>query len=470
MHKPIFLNNVSLSFDDSNCFENFSTQITYGAHVAIIGLNGAGKSSLLKIIKGDLFPTSGTISNNKNIIFGYVPQLIYEYRNLSGAERFNKALSLAFANQPDVLLLDEPTNHLDLQNRSSLMKMLNFYKGTLIMVSHDKELLKNVHSFWHIDNKKITVFNGIFDDYFNLISQNRQNFEDELKTLTKEKKETHKALMKEQERAKKSKEKGEKFVAQKKWLPSLGDLKASYARKSAGQKYADNRAKREFLHERLANLRIPEPLKPSFTLKPKDISTNKAIVSISSGHVGYNGTQILKNINLFVMGNDHLAIVGNNGSGKTTLLKAILNCPEVNKDGLWDIPNVQDIGYLDQHYSFLDDAKTVIETIMDLSPDKTLSEIRSFLNDFLFRKNEEVNKPISVLSGGEKARLSLAKIAVKTPKLLLLDEITNNIDLEAKEHVMQVLKEYPGAIVMVSHDTAFLEQLNISNKYVIPNN
>lgn len=203
MHKPIFLNNISLFFDNQICFESFSTQIIPGSHIAIIGANGSGKSCLLKIIKGDLHPSSGKISNNKNIVFGYVPQLIYEYKTLSGAEKFNKALSLAFVNHPDILLLDEPTNHLDLQNRNSLMKMLNFYKGTLIVVSHDKELLKNITLFWHIDNKKITVFNGNCDDYFNLISQNRQNIEDELKTLTKEKKETHKALMKEQERAKK---------------------------------------------------------------------------------------------------------------------------------------------------------------------------------------------------------------------------------------------------------------------------
>jgi ATPase subunit of ABC transporter with duplicated ATPase domains len=470
MHKPIFLNNISLCFDNQICFESFSTQITSGTHIAIIGANGTGKSSLLKIIKGDLPPSSGKINKNENIVFGYVPQLIYEYKTLSGAEKFNKALSLAFVNKPDILLLDEPTNHLDLQNRSSLMRMLNFYKGTLIVVSHDKELLKNIDCFWHIDNKKITVFNGNFEDYFNLISQNRQNIEDEFKILSKEKKEMHKALMKEQERAKKSKERGEKLVSQKKWLPALGDLKASYARKTAGQKYGDNLAKRKFLHDRLTDLKIPEPLKPSFTLKAKDISAKKTVISISSGCVGYNDKYILKNVNLFLIGSDRLAILGNNGSGKTTLLKAILNYSEITKGGLWDTPNIKDIGYLDQYYSSLDDTMTVLETIIDLSPDKPLLQIRSFLNDFLFRKNEEVNKLVSVLSGGERARLSLAKIAVKTPKLLLLDEITNNIDLETKAHVTKVIKEYPGAIIIVSHDIPFLEEINISKKYVISNN
>jgi ATPase subunit of ABC transporter with duplicated ATPase domains len=466
MHKPIFLNNINVAFNNQTYFEDFSTQILSGMHIAIIGANGTGKSTLLKVIKGDLMPSSGKIENNKDITFGYVPQLILDYITLSGAERFNKLLSLALAGRPDVLLLDEPTNHLDLQNRKSLMKMLNYYRGTLIIVSHDKELLKNVTFLWHINNRKITVFNGHYDDYRNLVLNNRQSVENELKTLSKEKKETHKTLMKEQERTKKSKERGEKFVAQKRWLPSVGDLKANYASKTAGKKRADSFEKRKSLYERLASLKIVKPLKPSFTLNPKDTSS-KTVVSINYGSVGYKDKQILNNINLFAKGNEHLAIIGNNGSGKTTLLKAILNCPDIIKEGSWSMPNPEDIGYLDQHYSYLDNNKTVLETIADLSRDKAFPEIRLFLNNFLFRKNEEVNKPVSVLSGGEKASLSLAKIAIKTPKLLLLDEITNNIDLETKEYIIQVLKEYPGAIIIVSHDMAFLEEIGISNKYVI---
>ena len=117
----------------------------------------------------------------------------------------------------------------------------------------------------------------------------------------------------------------------------------------------------------------------------------------------------------------------------------------------------------------LENDKAVLETISELLPRKPHSEIRDILNGFLFRKNEDVNKKVSVLSGGEKARLSLAKIAVKTPKLLLIDEITNNIDLETKEHVVQVLRDYHGAMIIVSHDTAFLEDLEISHSYELKN-
>ncbi|GHT25245.1 hypothetical protein AGMMS49953_09750 [Endomicrobiia bacterium] len=211
MHPPIFLNHISLYFPCKICFEYFSAQIQAGNRIAIIGNNETGKSSLLKIIKGDLPASEGEIQN-KNVSFGYVPQLIYKYENLSGSEKFNRALSVAFSNHPDILLLDEPTNHLDLKNRRSLIKMLNFYKGTLVVVSHDTELLRSsIDILWHIDNGKVSVFNGKYDDYRQTIMQERQNIENELEFLAKEKKENHKALMKEQQRAKKKQRKRQKI-------------------------------------------------------------------------------------------------------------------------------------------------------------------------------------------------------------------------------------------------------------------
>lgn len=157
-----------------------------------------------------------------------------------------------------------------------------------------------------------------------------------------------------------------------------------------------------------------------------------------------------------------MAIIGDNGSGKSTLIKAILGDESVCKTGDWHVIKREDIGYLDQHYGTLNPDKTVLETISDLVPNWSHTEVRRHLNDFLFRKNEEVNAIVSILSGGEKARLSLAQIAAKTPKLLILDEITNNLDLETKEHVVQVIKAYPGAMIIISHEADFLEEIGIS--------
>jgi ATPase subunit of ABC transporter with duplicated ATPase domains len=180
-----------------------------------------------------------------------------------------------------------------------------------------------------------------------------------------------------------------------------------------------------------------------------------------------------------------IAIQGDNGSGKTTLIKAILGDESVCKTGQWHVVKREDVGYLDQHYANLqrhcepqrgeanqsfsgsrrfarDDVLTVLETIADLAPHWSHIEVRRHLNDFLFRKNEEVNALINTLSGGEKARLSLAQIGAKTPQLLILDEITNNLDRETKDHVIQVLKSYPGAMIVISHDADFLEEIGVN--------
>ncbi|MDR2860493.1 MAG: ATP-binding cassette domain-containing protein, partial [Elusimicrobiota bacterium] len=441
--QPIFIDNISLYFPNKICFENFSAQIYSGARIAIIGNNGSGKSTLLKIINGDFNDFEGEIRNNKGIVFGYVPQMISDYGDLSGGEKFNKSLSAAFSQKPDILLLDEPTNHLDAKNRKSLMKMINNYLGAVIIVSHDEEVLRNcIDTFWHIDNGIIKFFSGKYDDYIQDAAQKLQSLKEDLRQGKKDKKAAHKSLMKEQERAKHSKERGEKLVSQKRWLPAVGDAKQSSASKTAGKKRFDISGKMSSINEQISNLYIPEIIKPKFSLNAANIGF-QTIVSISAGGASYGDKKIFENLTLSLMSGEHIAVSGDNGCGKTTLFKAILNDSKVTKSGIWDVPDISEIGYLDQHYNNLSDDKTVFETISELLDGYDQAQIRDFLNDFLFRKNEEVNKKAVVLSGGERARLSLAKIAAKTPKLLLLDEITNNIDLETKAHVIEILRDYP---------------------------
>ena len=176
---------------------------------------------------------------------------------------------------------------------------------------------------------------------------------------------------------------------------------------------------------------------------------------------------LLQKISLIINSKDRIAIQGDNASGKSTLIKAILNDASVIKSGHWMLPKLVDIGYLDQHYGTLSAEKTVYETIAELVPTWSTIEIRRHLNDFLFRKNEEVNSKVAQLSGGEKARLTLAQIAAITPKLLILDEITNNLDLETREHVIEVLKKYPGAMIVISHDADFLKEIGVHDCYQI---
>ena len=166
---------------------------------------------------------------------------------------------------------------------------------------------------------------------------------------------------------------------------------------------------------------------------------------------------------------DKVAINGSNGSGKTTFVRALMQMPGIVYDGDWQLPKRSDIGYVDQHYANLDLNSTVFQTIKDMNVFVTDQDIRKHLNSFLFRKNEEVFAKVSVLSGGEKARLSLAKIAAKPPKLLILDEISNNVDLDTKSYILNVLRQYPGAFVLISHEKAFINSLPLTAQYMIRN-
>jgi ATPase subunit of ABC transporter with duplicated ATPase domains len=468
MHKPIQIKNLSLSFPHKICFEDFTTQVYFGSRIVIIGQNGCGKSTLLKILQGLFEPTSGDAEIPSGTVFGYVPQVIEYFDSLSGGQRFNEAMTKALSLDPDVLLLDEPTNHLDCHNRKSLMRMLKSYPGTLIIVSHDIELLRCcVDTLWHIDEAKVRIFTGNYDDYIREIKAKRASIEREITCFDRQKQNIHNSLMKEQKRTAKSKAKGKKKIENKRWMKATGDLKAMKAEKSQGGKLKAIDNKKQELSDQLSSLRLPEIIVPKFSLSAQEIS-DRTLVSITEGTVAYQGQEpLLQKINISLSSKERIAIMGDNGSGKSTLIKAILNDPSIIKTGDWHMPKSSDIGYLDQHYGTLSSKKSVLETISELIPSWSHAKVRQHLNDFLFRKNEEVNAFVYQLSGGEKVRLSLAGIAAKIPKLLILDEITNNLDIETCEHIIQVLRDYPGAMMVISHDEDFLSKIAIKYQYVI---
>jgi ATPase subunit of ABC transporter with duplicated ATPase domains len=467
MHKPIQIKDLSLSFPHKTCFDHFNAQIHYGNRIAIIGRNGSGKSTLLKILMGTFIGATGDVFIPTDATFGYVPQIITNFDALSGGQRLHKALTRALSADPNVLLLDEPTNHLDRHNRQSLLRLLRHYSGTLIVVSHDTELLRNnVDTLWHSANGKIEVFSGNYDDYMREIETKRASIEQELSRLHRQKKDTHQALMKEQNRAAKSRTKGEKSIVEHKW-PLGGKASARRAEQTSGRKKVAIDDKKQALGERLSELRLPEIIMPKFSLQASDMS-DRTILSIMDGGVGYLGTDLLlKGIHLALRSQDRIAILGDNASGKSTLIKAILEDVTVIKSGNWLMPKKVDIGYLDQHYNTLSMDKNLGETISACVPTWSYAEVRCHLNDFLFRKNEEVNMLVEQLSGGEKVRLCLALIAALTPKLLILDEVTNNLDLETKTHVIEVLKEYPGAMIVISHEEIFLKEIGVEDCYEI---
>lgn len=247
----------------------------------------------------------------------------------------------------------------------------------------------------------------------------------------------------------------------------VNNAKAGRTEETSGRKKSAIDKRKSDLTESLSDLRLPEIIIPKFSLESSDTG-RVVVIQISNGSVGYvEGQPILSGINLSLQSGERIAITDDNGSGKSTLIKAIIGDESVCKTCEWHVIKREDIGYLDQHYGTLHPSKTVLETIADLVPAWPHAEIRSHLNHFLFCKNEEVNAFVRTLSGGEKARLSLAQIAAKTPKLLILDEITNNLDLETKEHVVQVLKAYPGGMIIISHEADFLEEIGVNSYFKI---
>lgn len=446
------LSDIRLELPHKICFQDFSTLVNDGSRIGIIGRNGCGKSSLLKMIHEKLGDSLSFL----------VPQLIYDYQNLSGGEKFNKKLSEAISKQPDVLMLDEPTNHLDSHNRANLIRMLKRYHGIVLVATHDRELLRSVvNVIWHINDKKVSVFSGNYDDFLQENEKKGIALRKQLSIVKQAQKIAQQKVQKEQERQAHSKAAGIAKIRNKKWMRSVGHDKAMSAEKANGKVVKNLNKQRSTILEELNDIFIPEIIVPTFDF-PR--SKDHASLTIVDGSIGYSPNQfVLRNININL--DKNLAILGPNASGKTTLVKAILNDSTVYRTGQWYVPNK--IAYLDQHYSTLNSDMTPIETIATIT-NLSHSEIRKYLNNFLFRKNEEINLPNKYLSGGEKARLCLAQITILAPALLILDEVTNNIDFETKEHIVNILKNYSGPFIVVSHDYEFLKDINIQQVYRIP--
>lgn len=469
---PITLRNVALFLPHKICFKRVSIVLSSGSKIGLMGQNGCGKSTLLRMLCG-LFPCSeGEIDIPPHIRITYVPQVVPESSSLSGLRRSGgeslyQALSEAFAQKPDVLLLDEPSNHLDQQHRAGLLRLINAYSGTLIIASHDDALLRRMDTLWHIHDEKLSVFGGKFDDYLVLQEKKRAHEEAEEKSLRQQQKKLKAAIQKKQTKAARGKHQGTKKFGNDKM--QLGTAK-NWGEQSSGKALQRMHDEQKQVDRSLKNHRRHEELQPKFQLYG-DIGGQRNIVTIADGAVFYGSKEILRKVSLAISRNERIALHGNNGSGKSTLLQAIIQSPGVVRKGFWDVPSFEQVCYLDQRYSLLKNTKenndTVLSLVQEAMPTSAYADVRRHLNNFLFRKNEEVNCQISLLSGGEQARLCLAVLAARSPQLLLLDEMTNNLDRETRQHVITVLQEFPGALILVSHDRDFLDAVGITTHYHI---
>ncbi|MEI3614768.1 ABC-F family ATP-binding cassette domain-containing protein [Pseudogracilibacillus sp. SO30301A] len=502
------LKNIVKSFAGDIILHDINMEIQHRDRIAIVGRNGAGKSTLLKIMTGEMDYDRGEIFKTKDLTIGYLAQhndlvsthtileemlsvftsfieeeielanlaeeiekkssngkydekLINEYsrrqenfeqnggyryksdvkgvliglgfpeedfdlfvNDLSGGQKTRLSLGKLLLQRPELLILDEPTNHLDIATLTWLENYLSNYEKALLIVSHDRYFLdKIVNVVYEVAHKQTYKYHG---SYSNFLQQKALNYERDLKLYERQQQE-----MKEME----------------------DFIQRNIARASTTKRAQSRRKQLEKMEK------IDRPLgdesSASFSFEIEKTSGNDVLSVNDFSYTHPDESEALfKNVSFNLHRGERVALIGENGIGKTTLLKAIMLKSQENiRLG----SNVQ-IGYYAQEQENLTPKNTVLAEVWDEFPNKTEQEIRTVLGNFLFT-GEEVEKNIFMLSGGEKARVSLAKLMLKRSNFLLLDEPTNHLDLMSKEVLEAALQDYAGTILFVSHDRYFINKI-----------
>lgn len=350
---------------------------------------------------------------------------------LSGGERTRLALACLLLRKPDILFLDEPTNHLDIGTLKWLEQYLKNYKGTIVLVSHDRYFLdQTVNRIFEIENHKLSIYEGNYSFY---AAERGKRREAELKNYEKQRKE----IERQEEIIRRFKQRGTEKLAKR---------AASREKRLAAMDLVE---KPEKSHGKM-KLSFRENFQSG-----KDVMLAENL-SKSFGY-GMRRTELFRDVNMDVKRGERVCIVGANGIGKTTLLRMLMGDVTCNTGRIKLGHNVQ-IGYYDQGQLLLNDANTVIEELQDAYRLYNDTDMRNILGRFLFR-GESVFLPIGSLSGGEKARLSLLKLMLSGANVLLLDEPTNHLDIESKEVFEEALLDFPGTCIIVSHDRYFLNRI-----------
>lgn len=515
-------NNISKSFGTDVIIKSCSFNIEDHEKAAIVGINGAGKSTLLKIITGIEPADTGLVTLAKDKTLGYLSQqqnlnsdntiydellsvkqyildmeaqlrsienqmksaddtaletLMKKYSDLnhefelnngyaykseitgvlkglgfaeedftlnvntlSGGQKTRVALGRLLLSKPDIILLDEPTNHLDMESISWLENYLLNYSGAVLIVAHDRYFLdKIVSKIIELYNGNATVFSGNYTDYASkkAILRNMQ-----LKEYLNQQRE-----IKHQEEV-------------------ITKLKQFNREKSI--KRAESREK---MLNKMEFVDKPEILndKMDIKLEPNVISGND-VLTVDNLTKGFDGTVLFDNICFQIKRGERVALIGSNGTGKTTILKLINGIIPADSGSIYLGAKVN-IGYYDQEHHVLDPDKTIFDEIRDAYPDLNNTQIRNTLAAFLFT-NEDVFKYIKDLSGGERGRVSLAKLMLSNANFLILDEPTNHLDITSKEILENALNSYTGTVLFVSHDRYFINStatriIELANKTVV---
>jgi len=386
---------------------------------------------------------------------------------LSGGQTMKLAFARMLISKPDILILDEPTNHLDLHANLWLREFLSGWQGGLLVVSHDRDFLNEITtSTWELFNGSVHPYGGNYEFYKEQKGLQEAAREREVVRLSREVGKAKKQIEKEKQRAAHS---ARKDLTRK--PDDLDRVRAHYfkerATKTAGRKKRVYEDKRDETIEELEAVKRRAPAKITPNLVESDAHKGKRLISARGVSCSYGDMVVIEDGSMDINFGDRIALFGNNGSGKSSWIKGILGLDEVITTG--DIQTAQNINVqlLDQRYVIVDRDQSVLENAQRAAPSVSSGELRQHLARFLFRETTEVNKRASALSGGEIARLALAMTTIQPVDLLILDEPTNNLDIESIEQIETVLQKFQGAVLVVSHDISFLSNIGVDKSYVI---
>ena len=502
----IRLENLSKSFPDGDLFNNVNISIKHGMRIGLVGPNGSGKTTLLRIMLGKESPDSGNVQVDKSTTIGYLAQDIVagtgrsileevlvaypEVRELerqilvlseaiskdhgnmnlvnklgdvqhrfealggwnledkakkilsglgfddekftepmdvfSGGWRMRVALASILLQEPDVLFLDEPTNHLDLEATIWLESFLSKWKGGMVMISHDRAFLdRSINNILEIDLKKITLYHGNYTKYTEEKSLRMEQHKNAYRNQQKQIKDTERFI----ERFRSKNTKATQVQSRVKMLDKLEKIEVPTEQNHA------------------MNLKLPQPNR-----SPLNVASCRNVTK------HYENIEVFNNMDMVVERGQKIGLVGHNGAGKSTLLKMLAGVEAVTS-GAVRIGSSVDSAYYAQHQlEILNPNETVFESIQKVSQGWSETEMRTYLGSFMF-SGDEIEKYVKVLSGGEKARVALARMLVAPSHILLLDEPTNHLDMITRNVVERALIQFSGSIVCISHDRHFLNKV-----------
>lgn len=453
--------NIRKEYGIQELFQIPKIEIHENDRIGIVGRNGVGKSTLLGVLSGRIECDEGVITRSceiaeilqngetDGISHGkYISQLnLRESAIKSGGERSRLAIASAFSKHAPLLFADEPTTNLDVDGIVMLEDMLNKYKGAVVIISHDRELLDQVcNQIWEINDGELYIFHGNYTDWYQQTSKERESQKNEYKQYQNEKRRLEKTIENIKQSAKKA-GKPPKRMGSSEWILYKGTS-------SIQQKHVQNRA--SALESRLQRLGKKEPPQelPSISMKLGEQQKIKAKVAgkVEGLTVEYGGKPIFSHVNLSILSGQKTFIVGKNGSGKTTLVQNLLNNSECSF-----ITSDAKIAYFSQSHENLVEEKTVLENVM--SHAEVPEHICRAVLMNLYMNKYDMLKKVAILSGGERVKVGIAKVLVSGCNFMILDEPTNHMDIYTMEGLERLLKSYDGTALIISHDRKLIENL-----------